>query len=207
MEKEILKEYKLKSGNLLRIYEDDNAESPDYWGDDELFLVYDHRQFDVHRKGFLPLDIYYYLNKEEDCLDYSKYYIYPVFAYIHSGVSLSLQPNGDKWDTSTTGFILVTKTECDNEEEALRLAEGLIIDWNQYLSGEVYKFEVIKQLKYQKHYIDEDFPKDEIYIEEQVIDSVNGYYGDLKTVHLIMDFNDELLNVNDELNNDNIVKD
>ena len=46
-----MKRYNLKSGNILEVIQDDDAESPDIWGNTDMFLVYDHNQFSVKRKG------------------------------------------------------------------------------------------------------------------------------------------------------------
>lgn len=118
----------------LKIERDEFSESPDQWRDNNLFLVYDHRQFDVRRDGFHPRDIFNHLNAKnkveksettfngkytvEEYSDdlnpiYENYWIFNVDAYIHSGVVLSLANNRDfpdrQWDISTTGYILVTK--------------------------------------------------------------------------------------------------
>jgi len=132
-------------GYKIRIREDEDADSPDDWGDDSLFLVYDHRQFSVKREGFEPIDIY------ESGLAYEKkYWIFLVEAYIHSGVRLSLF-SGTKqcrWDSSVSGYILASKEEFEDLEVATNAAEGLIGTWNQYLSGDVWGFIIEKPTTY-----------------------------------------------------------
>jgi len=173
-----------KENHFLIVTDSDDHDSPNDWGNEDIFLVYDHRQFCVEREGFEPNDIYQYL---KDCTDpeefdlrndkYDKYWIFPVYAYIHSGVSLSLSHQGDRFDVSSTGFILVEKENyiegqkptIVTEPEALKYAEGLIKTWNQYLSGEVYAFTVIEK-KYCEHCG---------HIEEVEHDSCCGFYGDL----------------------------
>lgn len=114
------------------------AQSPDCWDDLDLFLVFEHNQFNVNRKGFYPK--YIYENPEQ----YEDYYIFPVYAYIHSGVSLSLTndsyPFNDRWDVSNTGYILISKNLRDDltDDVALEYADELIKEWNTYLSEEVY---------------------------------------------------------------------
>ena len=112
------------------------AEYPDAYSDD-LFLIYDHRDFSVKRKDFKPSDI------AENPKDYNDFFIYPVFAYIHSGVSLSLSHNGDRWDTSMRGYVLVNKSEF-NEENARVGALNLIEEWNMYFSGDIYDAVIYK---------------------------------------------------------------
>ena len=124
------------------INNDYNASSPDDWGDDEVFLVYDHRNFTVKRDNFDPKDIYAYIEELND--DFDDYFIFPVYAYIHSGVYLSLNHNGDRWDTSMRGYAIISKTLRDDLdlELAKNYADDLIKEWNAYLSGEIYCYEI-----------------------------------------------------------------
>ena len=136
-------------GYKIKIRQDEDCESPNDWRDENLFLVYDHRQFTVKRDGFEPRDVYNYLedcHEQEENNTYDKYWIFPVEAYIHSGVSLSLF-SGTKqcrWDSSVSGYILASKEEFKDLETAKTAAEGLIKTWNQYLSGEIYGFIIEK---------------------------------------------------------------
>ncbi len=240
-------QYNLKSGNILKVIQDDSAESPDAWGNTDVFLVYDHRQFDVKREGFKPEDIFHHLqakNALEEFLkrtkeslncseesyealleevqdnfnyytDYSKdYFIFPVYAYIHSGVALSLGNSGYpfncRWDVSSTGFLLVNKTDINfnysrensdlyagktDEEISYIYGEGLIETWNQYLSGDVYGFNVIERKAFKKVYADgSESEDDDEDFEENVIDSCWGFYGsDPKTNGMIDHIDDEIL--------------
>lgn len=127
----------------IETFYDSDAESPDYWGNNEFFLVYDHRQFNVKRNGFDPYDIHVCLQEGKKL--YNGYYAFPVYAYIHSGVALSLSrdsyPFTDRWDVSTTGFMLVKRQKGTyTENKAFEIAEACIKSWNIYLSGEVYGY-------------------------------------------------------------------
>lgn len=185
-------ETKEKVKYTLEIVQDEYPESPDKWGDNGLFLVYEHRQFDVRRKGFEPRAIFDHLNAKsyierkqpqtinesletesyfEDLNDeYDKYHIFQVNAYIHSSVSLSLgreYPFNDKWDTSTTGYVLVSKELEKNIEGAQKAAESLIETWNQYLIGDVWGYEVSKITKCECCGNE----------DKQIVDSCYGFYG------------------------------
>jgi len=187
-------QYKLKENYILKLWKDVDIENPNYDNNINMFLVYDHRQFYIKREGFKPIDIYNYLTaitdyEKDNVIDYSDYHIFTVFAYIHSGVSLSLQHQGYKFDTSSTGFILIKKDllqqgagniEKDlNKEEATKFAQSLINEWNIYLYGDVYGFTLIEQNKC-KHCG---------HIEEEELDSCGGFY---KTTHI--DLIEEILN-------------
>lgn len=150
-------------GYKIKIRPDEDSESPDDWRDDNLFLVYDHRQFYVERAGFAPQSIYHYLYAKnivesgddvdsnykeelESYYEYGNFHIFLVEAYIHSGVSLSLF-SGTKqcrWDSSISRYILASKEEFESEEVAKNAAEGLIETWNQYLCRDVWRFIIEK---------------------------------------------------------------
>lgn len=176
-----------------KLERDNYSESPNEWLDDSVFLVYDHRQFFVERKGFEPIDIYDFvtypdkpLREEfeeeafEDALqdwednkgiDYSEYYIFNLNAYIHGSVSLSLgreYPFNDRWDVSTTGFVLVSKKETDDENKATELAEGLVETWNTYLNGDIWSMSVELQTVNVAN---------DMLIDSEHLDSCGGYYG------------------------------
>lgn len=146
------------SNYRYEITKDHNASSPDDWGDSEIFLVYDHRDFTIKRDGFEPKEIYAYSEKLND--DYNDYFIFPVYAYIHSGVSLSLEHNGDRWDTSMRGYAVIAKTLREDLDLGLArsYANDLIDEWNVYLNGEIYCYEIF----------DED---------DEIVESCGGFYS------------------------------
>lgn len=150
-------EYKLKSGNILRIYPDEDAESPNTWGDTDKFLVYEHRHFTVPRKGFDVSDIFNPLHTYRYGINY---FIFPVEAYIHSGISLYLA-SGDKqcvWDSTISGCILIKRDSLSDisdikpEVLAKDAAQALIEAWNQFLRGDVYRFELIEPIDIARNY-------------------------------------------------------
>jgi hypothetical protein len=194
-------------GYSIRIIQDENFDSPDNWGNTDLFLVYDHRDFCIQRKGFNPEEINEYLNilnalnasfievdylnelneRKSELSKYDNYHIFPVYAYIHSGIALSLGKNqypfDCRWDTSMRGYILYEKNSVDiplnkehnkelenktDEEIYYHFANGLIETWNDYLSGNVYGYEIIDN--------DED---------EDNLHSCWGFYGDFEKSGLI----------------------
>jgi hypothetical protein len=132
-------------GKIIETFYDFNPLSPEDWRNDELFLVYDHRDFTVKVKGFDPEDIFQYFQENPKKVLYEGYFVFPVYAYIHTGVCLSLgrdsYPFTCRWDTSFRGFVLCKKQKgCYTSKKAYDLAEGLIEEWNQYLSGDVYGY-------------------------------------------------------------------
>lgn len=94
---------------------------------------------------------------------YGDYHIFPVYAYIHSGVALSLgnstYPFNDRWDVSCSGFMLVPTNIAAEESDAEEVAKGLIREWNMVLRGEVYSY-----------IIDDPFGQD--------VDALAGLFGE-----------------------------
>jgi hypothetical protein len=116
-------------GKDIEIFYDQDAESPDAWGNTERFIVYDHRDFCVERKGYDPEEILQAMQEKKKLFD--GFYYFPVFAYIHSGVSLSLgntrYPFNDRWDTSFRGFALIKREKGTfTYDKAMNAAQGLI---------------------------------------------------------------------------------
>ncbi len=96
----------------------------------------------------------------------AKYWIFPVAAYIHSGIALSLGSGRNfpdyQWDVSHVGAVLIAKEEWPEEAKAREYAAGLIETWNQYLSGDVYGI------------TRETYDKDRAQVDQ---DSVWGFFG------------------------------
>ena len=131
-------------GYEITAHYDEDTDSPDRWGDENAFIVYDHRQFFVERKGFNPEEIWEHVQETKQ-KTYDGYYVFPLYAYIHSGVSLSLgrlsYPFTCPWDTSMTGFVLVKREKGTwNIDKAEKTAESVVDEWNMFLSGEVYGY-------------------------------------------------------------------
>lgn len=144
----------------IEIIPDENAQSPNEWENEDAFLVYDHRDFCVKRKGFDPYYIFEHMKETKKPL-YDGYWYFPVYAYIHSGVSLSLgrtsYPFNDRWDVSFKGFALVKKQKgwTWKRDKAISVAQSIVNEWNDYLSGNVYGYNI-----------------------EETGDSCWGFYGD-----------------------------
>jgi hypothetical protein len=74
-----------------------------------------------------------------------KYWIFPLGMYSHSGVILRLGSKsfvGDSggWDSSMVGVVLASKKEWRLQAKAEKVAESLVQEWNNYLSGDVWGY-------------------------------------------------------------------
>jgi hypothetical protein len=124
-----------------RIEQDDNPESPAKWEDENLFLVANHSQFYVPAPGEKAVP-----QHAKEVVDKWKktHWVFPVEAYIHSGVSLALAGEGSfpdrQWDVSQIGFVFVSKLEWRLSKSARKCAVSYLETWNTYLSGDVWGF-------------------------------------------------------------------
>lgn len=132
-------------GYNIEVCYDTNPIAPDEWDNTDNFLLYEHRDFTVKVKGFEGQDIFDAMQAKKPLFE--GYFYFPVYAYIHSGVSLSLGRNfiapGEhlNWDVSFKGFVMVKRQKgVWTREQAYKLAQGTIQTWNQYLSGDVYGY-------------------------------------------------------------------
>lgn len=132
-------------GYEIAIHQDESGDFfVDENGESEMFIVYDHRQFCLRVDGFDPEEIFEHWNKGNET--YDDHWVFPLYAYIHSGVALSLTKNHypftDRWDVSFRGFALANKEVWGNKDKAYDVVKRLVNDWNDYLSGQVYGFMV-----------------------------------------------------------------
>jgi hypothetical protein len=153
------------------VQDDDPAGSPDEDDDDSIFLVHYHRSFDVRNDKTITCDNLRRWYQGEKIAQEKEYWIFPVSAYIHSGVRLKLGNmrdasggfDGAGWDTSHVGAVLASKKEWRTRKAAEKSALQKIETWNQYLAGDIWGC-VIERYDKGKNVIGD-------------YDAVWGYYG------------------------------
>lgn len=123
---------------------DEYPERPDQMCDDNsLFLVNYHRDFYMENKiiGKKEVKEWHQTGKLPSAIS-RNYHIFKLSCLVHSGVWLSLSNSFDcvpgGWDTSHVGLVFVGKNIAKTRKEALELADSLVKEWNQYLTGDVY---------------------------------------------------------------------
>ena len=132
-------------GHVIELHYDEHATPPDEWGNTDCFLVYDHNQFSVKVDGFEPSVIWDHIQETKKWF-YDGYYVFPVYAYIHSGVTLSMGANSYPftcgWDTSMAGFALVKRQKgwSWTKAKAEKIAKSVVEEWDQYCTGQVYGY-------------------------------------------------------------------
>jgi hypothetical protein len=74
----------------------------------------------------------------------------PVYAYIHSGVTISTSPFSCRWDSGQCGFAYCRASDAEDEwtgdshfrANALRVLTGEVETFDQYLQGDVYGYTI-----------------------------------------------------------------
>jgi hypothetical protein len=132
-----------ESGFTIKLIQDDDASSPKDDSDDHqsgrVFLVTTKNRDFVVEHDLVPVS-----DRTIEIPDSVRetHHIYPLNAYIHSVVALSLNsgyPFNDQWDSGQIGFVFVTK-DTNEIGNPLQAAESLVKQWNQYLSGDVWGY-------------------------------------------------------------------
>ena len=85
------------------------------------------------------------------------FFILPVYMYEHSSVALKTTPFACPWDSGQLGFIYASRNS-KGYTDMLAGLEAEVRTYSQYLSGEVYGFEIV----------DED---------GEIVDACSGFYG------------------------------
>ena len=149
-------------GYTATVDQDVYSESPDEWRNDDVFLV-----SEDDRHLWVPVDGFPVQEIAEKAVDgcWKSYRVFPVFAYIHSGIALSLgrgtYPFTCPWDTSCVGFVVVRPgawNEGVTDEKLEAAAQATVDEWNQYLAGDVWGYSITDPAG-------------------ETIDSCGGFYG------------------------------
>ena len=132
------------NGLTVKIEQEEYAQSPQEDMDTGLFLVANHRSFYVPEPGEKRIP-----DSANEVVDkYKKtHWVFPLEAYIHSGVRLALSGEGNfpdrQFDVSQLGFVFASKKEWRIQKSARKAALSLVERWNQYLSGDVWDWQVL----------------------------------------------------------------
>lgn len=134
-------------GYSITITNDGDAESPRDW--DNVGKMYcSHREYDLGDEQFDASDfdgwaeVKTYLKKERKAS-----IILPLGLYDHSGITMYVGDNHDRWDGGQVGFIYCTaadiKREWDGDrKKAEEYLRAEVKTYDQYLRGEIYSYSV-----------------------------------------------------------------
>lgn len=179
MEKELYKEIKLKDNHVLQIFQDTWGESPREWSNLGTMAIF-HKRYNFGDEIDFKSDDFNswsemgeYINKDLDaavCI--------PIYMYDHSGITINCDGFACPWDSGQVGYIYVSKQKLRDQYGVKRISKELIDKaekalrrevhiMDQYITGDVYGFQVIKRYLNNNNEIKED-----------ILDSCSGFYGD-----------------------------
>jgi hypothetical protein len=167
-------------GYHIAIYQDMDPERPASWGESDVcgwskYFTVENKHISKNIFGaFIKMDGYEEFAGEAGEVR-KKFHVFPIDAYVHSGIVLSLhgERKRDRWDTSDfVGCVLVSKHETKGEKMAEKLAHAIITTWNLYLNGEVHGF-VISKASTCRHCGHTSYEE---------IEKTSGIYGDASDV-------------------------
>lgn len=149
---------------VLKIVQDDDAPSPRQDFDNLGTMICFHRQYNLgdphsysdprHFLESLASELSDLDDEQledmsmDDLLEVIEEYavIIPLYLYDHSGITISTTPFSCKWDSGQVGWIYVTyekmAAEGLNIEQAVRSLEDEVETYDQYLTGDVYGFQI-----------------------------------------------------------------
>ena len=159
------------SATRLRIEQDTGPEAPDGFEDPGVWIVTTvNREFSVQPKGW-DVDRAAAIARGEPAPGDEPFRAFPLYAYAHSGVALSLgrgYPFNDEWDSGQIGFVVCDPRELADTSEGISYeqAAAKVETWNQYLSGDVWGY-VVERVSTCDH-------GDE---HRDTVDSCWGFYG------------------------------
>lgn len=137
--------FKSKDGKTLKIYQDENPESPREW-DNMGIMVCWHSRYNLGDKNNFksPGDF-------QEWLKNNPAIVLPLYLLDHSGITISTRDFKDSWDSGQVGYIYVTHKKIKEEygkvtkatkARAEKMLRSEVETYDQYLRSAVYGFVV-----------------------------------------------------------------
>lgn len=144
----------------IRIMQDEEPDDPRNW-DNLGTMVCGHKRY---RLGDEQAEKGEYENWEEwlegEVLSLHNAFYLPLYLYDHGGITMRTRPFYDPWDSAQVGWIYVTLDRArgefgdlsfeEMEQRVLGVLEGEVQEYDTYLRGDAYGFE-IEEYKYCEH--------------------------------------------------------
>lgn len=130
-------------GVKINIEYDPFPDSPGTWDNEDCFLIGDANCLNVENNN-LNIDHVRDVMEENKRMFVDGYWIFPVSIYSHSGVVLYLEELHG-WDYSNGYAFVAVKRQAGwswQKEEAFKIAKEVIVEWNQYLLGDIYGYKI-----------------------------------------------------------------
>lgn len=150
-------------GYKIKIFQDDSPSDPREWSNLGT-MICSHERYKLGDEQFNPdeFDGWGHLQR---CLKEIKgaVIILPLWLYDHSGISMKTYPHGQyqNWDGGKVGYIYCTakdirenfgvEEKCYISDKQMKRAEEILVNevatYNEYLTGDVYGYKIIKEEK------------------------------------------------------------
>lgn len=207
---EAIKTYKSKDGRVLKIYYDQNAESPREW-DNIGTIAYKHDHYNLGEEkiddpidwlisilGYNDIDNYkptvlapanYEVGYNNATLRFleaefmEKFPALPIYLYDHSGQTISTKPFSCPWDSGQVGYIYATPEKINEINPEDKSKEKIL----EYLQGEIDTFD---QYIRGEVYGFEEFASEKDAEDDNTTDSCWGFY-DIEQILSEQDFEKE----------------
>lgn len=176
METEVL----LPNDRVFRLVQDENPESPREWSNLGTMACFHKRYCLGDRDIPFSSDQFDSWAEMEDYIwkDLDAAVVLPLYLYDHSGITMNTTGFSCTWDSGQVGFIYVTRDKIMEEygvksirRELKEKVEKILVNevetYDQYLTGDVYGFEIVKIVKC-----------DHGHEHEEKEDSCYGFFGD-----------------------------
>lgn len=185
---------------IIRAYVDEVDFDPREW--DNLGKMFcSHKRYQLGDEQFKEEEfddwneIEQYLKKERNAV-----IVHPLYLYDHSGITISIRPFNCSWDSGQVGFVYVTKEDIEKEfgkkpnmDKVKEIVRNEVERYDNYLTGNIYRYEVVKVIKVNKitTTIADDISERKVLEDynttmEEHIDSCGGYFGN-KEIDEIME--------------------
>lgn len=141
---ETCEEY-IRNGLKVKIHYDMDPESPREW-DNVGKMICSHGRYTLGDEQFDPEEYDGWADFEKHLVrDRKAVVVLPLGLYDHSGITMYVGENHDRWDGGQVGFIYCTQEDIDREwdgdkEKAEKYLRGEVETYDQYLRGDVYGF-------------------------------------------------------------------
>lgn len=175
-EEKPIEEFDMGDDKTLRIFTDSDPQDPRSEWDNFGTMVCFHTRYNLGDNVDLNSDDFNSWDELEEYLEdeIGATHILPLYLYDHSGITISTSSFQCNWDSGRVGFIYCTAKDVEGlgpdwqtEEHVYNILRGEVETYDQYLTGDIYSFEVVQEegCSYCGH------------THEEQLDSCHGFYG------------------------------
>jgi len=98
-----------------------------------------HRRYSIGKSHNYSVDEIFEIYPDED------WHSFDLYMYDHGMLAFSMSSFNDRWDSGQIGYIFVKREFYQNEEDARRIAQGIVDEQNDIELGNVYEYILLKK--------------------------------------------------------------